>query len=69
MFGQPVFTEIVCTAAWHIWILRDIKTFRNKRPSFGAWYRGLIHDTMFLFHIIKCEYKHIILAGLLPFHR
>jgi hypothetical protein len=36
-FGKPFFMEVLITACWNIWLLRNGKIFRNERPTFGKW--------------------------------
>ena len=56
-FGQPFFTEVVFTAAWNIWITRNVKVFKNETPLFRRWRHNFIHDMTLLSHRIKCKYK------------
>jgi hypothetical protein len=62
-FGKPFFTEVVFTAAWNIWIVRNGKVFRNERPLFRTWRHNFIHDMTLLSHRIKCKYKDVYLAS------
>jgi hypothetical protein len=61
-FGQPFFSEVVFTAAWNIWTLRNAKKFRNERPTFAAWRRNFLHDITLLSNRIKCKYRAKLLA-------
>lgn len=63
-FGKPFFTEVVFTAAWNIWILRNGKVFRNEQPLFRTWRHNFIHDMTLLVHRIKYKYKDMYLAWL-----
>ena len=61
-FGHSFFTEVVFTAAWNIWILRNGKVFRNETPSFRVWRHNFIHDITLLSHRIKCKNKDSFLS-------
>lgn len=52
-FGHPFFLEVVFTAAWNIWILRNCQTFRAERASFGAWKCKFVHDISLLAHRVR----------------
>lgn len=56
-FGQPFFLEVVFTAAWNIWILRNGKIFKHENKSFRAWKRNFIHDITLLSHRFKASVK------------
>ena len=55
-FGQPFFMEVVITACWHIWKLRNERIFQNERPRFARWRSNFIHDLELLGHRIKRKY-------------
>ena len=61
-FAKPFFMEVVMTACWNIWILRNGKIFRQERPTFGRWKAKFIHDISLLQHRIKLKFKDGFLA-------
>ena len=61
-FTHPFFVEVMLTAAWNIWILRNGRTFRAKRATFSAWKCKFIHDISLLAHRVKDGTKPKLLA-------
>ena len=56
-FGKPFFMEVLITACWNIWTIRNGRIFRNERHSFGKWKAAFIHDlTLLRFRLKK---KHV----------
>lgn len=62
IFGHPFFLEVVFTAAWNIWILRNGRIFRQETPTFRAWKRNFIHDITLLSHRFKTSVRPLLLA-------
>ena len=60
-FNKPFFAEVVFTAWWNIWKVRNDRSFRNIKPSFRAWRYGFIHDLTLLSHRIKQKHKEALL--------
>ena len=56
-FNQPFFAEVVFTAWWNIWMIRNDKWFRHVRPSFAKWRVGFVHDLTLLSYRIKPRLK------------
>lgn len=52
-FGHPFFFEVLFSASWCIWIVRNGRTFRGIRPSFNSWRSMFIHDVSLLTHRVK----------------
>ena len=52
-FRHPFFFEVMLTAAWNIWILRNGRTFRGERATFAAWRSNFVHDLPLLTHRLK----------------
>ncbi|XP_037405530.1 uncharacterized protein LOC119268121 [Triticum dicoccoides] len=47
-FRHTFFFEVILTAAWNIWILRNGRTFRGERATFAAWRSNFVHDLTLL---------------------
>ena len=43
-FGRTGFMEVVLTACWNIWKVRNDKIFMFERPSFRVWKFRFLHD-------------------------
>ena len=56
-FNKPFFAEVVFTAWWNIWLVRNAKCFKHVRPSFAKWRVGFIHDITLLSYRIKPRFK------------
>ena len=56
-FAQPFFVEVVFTAWWNIWQVRNDKTFRHINPTFRRWRQGFVHDLYLLGYRIKPRFK------------
>jgi hypothetical protein len=56
-FGHPFFMEVLITACWNIWLIRNAKIFRQERPTFAKWKCKFVHDLTLLQHRIKAKYK------------
>jgi hypothetical protein len=56
-FRQPFFMEVLITACWNIWLIRNAKIFRRERSSFTKWKGQFIHDMTLLQYRIKAKYK------------
>ena len=61
-FEKNFFTEVVFTAGWNIWIIRNGKVFRNERQVLRSWRHNFIHNMTLLAHRIKCKYKDSLLG-------
>lgn len=61
-FQHPFFFEVMLTAAWNIWILRNGRTFRGERATFATWRCKFIHDISLLAHRLRDSTKHKLLA-------
>ncbi|XBI58820.1 hypothetical protein VPH35_039994 [Triticum aestivum] len=57
-FGHPFFYEVMLTAAWNIWILRNGRTFRGIGATFAAWRCNFVHDILLLSHRLKDSFRH-----------
>ena len=60
-FGKPFFMEVLITACWHIWKIRNDKIFNQERSSFAKWKRNFIHDITLLSHRLKRKYVHSLM--------
>ena len=56
-FAQPFFVEVVFTAWWNIWQIRNDKIFRHINPTFSRWRQGFVHDLYLLGYRIKPRLK------------
>jgi hypothetical protein len=56
-FGHPFFMEVVITACWHIWLIRNAKIFNHERPTFRRWKAGFTQDMYLLQHRIKKRHR------------
>ena len=56
-FQKPFFAEVVFTAWWNIWMVRNAKCFKLESPSFAKWKIGFIHDLTLLSYRIKPRFK------------
>ena len=56
-FAQPFFVEVVFTAWWNLWQLRNDKIFRHINPVFSRWRQGFVHDMSLLGYRIKPRFK------------
>jgi hypothetical protein len=61
-FGRPFFMEVLMTACWNIWILRNGKIFRNEKCSFTKWRSKFIQDITLLQYRTKAKHKDSLLA-------
>jgi len=67
-FGQSFFMEVMLTASWCIWIVRNGKTFRNERPSFHSWRRHFVHDITLLSHRLQGDPKNRLISWINSLH-
>src|SRR3954464_15674019 len=51
------FAEVVFTAWWNLWQLRNDKIFRHINPTFSRWRQGFVHDISLLGYRIKPRFK------------
>jgi hypothetical protein len=56
-FNKPFFMEVLMTACWNIWLIRNGKIFRNERPTFAKWKSKFVHDLTLLQYRIKEKNK------------
>ena len=56
-FNKPFFAEVVFTACWNIWLIRNAKVVTHIRPSFNHWRRTFVHDMSLLSFRIKPRFK------------
>jgi hypothetical protein len=63
-FGQLFFMEVVVTAIWNIWLLRNGKIFNQEKPTFARWKSKFVHDMYNLQYRIKAKLKDKLLAWL-----
>ena len=54
-FKHPFFFEVMLTAAWNIWILRNGRTFRGENATFAAWRCNFVHDLTLLAHRMRLD--------------
>lgn len=52
-FGYPFFFEVMLTAAWCIWTIRNGKIFRGERATFGVWRSKFVHDISLLSYRVR----------------
>ena len=57
-FGKAFFMEVLITACWHIWKIKNGKIFQHQRPSFARWRGNFIHDMTLLGHRINKKHLH-----------
>uniref|UniRef100_A0ACD5TXX0 Uncharacterized protein n=1 Tax=Avena sativa TaxID=4498 RepID=A0ACD5TXX0_AVESA len=55
-FPHPFFMEVMITASWNIWIIRNAFIFRNEKPTFRKWKCNFVHDSHLLKHRIKAKH-------------
>jgi hypothetical protein len=60
-FQKPFFMEVLITATWNIWLIRNGKNFRHERPSFCKWKSMFVHDMHLLQYRIKEKHKATLL--------
>ena len=56
-FKHPFFFEVMLTAAWNIWILRNGRTFRGENATFAAWRCNFVHDLTLLAHRMRVNIR------------
>ena len=56
-YKHPFFFEVMLTAAWNIWILRNGRTFRGENATFAAWKCNFVHDIALLAHRLKVDIR------------
>ena len=61
-FNKPFFMEVVITACYNIWLLRNGKISEGEKPSFARWKCKFIHDLTLLQCRIKVKHKDQLLA-------
>ena len=62
-FHNPFFAEVVFTACWNIWTIRNAKIFNQEQLKFRKWRSGFIHDISLLAHRIKVSFRDDLLNG------
>jgi hypothetical protein len=56
--------EVLITACWHIWLIRNAAVFNNERPLFRRWKAGFTNDIFLLQHRIKRKFRDSLLTWL-----
>jgi hypothetical protein len=56
-FGRHFFMEVMITACWNTWLVRNGKIFRNERPTFARWKGKFVHDITLLQYKIKEKHR------------
>jgi hypothetical protein len=60
-FHKPFFMEVLITACWNIWLIRNAKIFRGEKPTFARWKAKFVHDMLLLQHRIKDKHRQALL--------
>jgi hypothetical protein len=47
-FQQSFFMEVIITACWNIWLIRNGRIFRQENVSFARWKAKFVHDMFWL---------------------
>jgi hypothetical protein len=63
-FGLTFFMEVIITACWNIWLIRNAKIFNHERPTFRRWKAGFMQDMYLLEHRIKKKHRAALVAWL-----
>jgi len=61
-FSQKIFFEVMLTAAWNIWILRNGRIFRGEQARFATWRCNFVHDILLLSHRLNSSLRTQLLA-------
>ena len=61
-FRHTFFFEVMLTAAWNIWILRNGRTFRGEPATFARWKCNFVHDVTLLSHRLASTTRASLLA-------
>jgi hypothetical protein len=56
-FNKPFFMEVLITACWNIWLIRNGKKIRQEKPTFAKWRSKFIHDISLLQYRIKAKHR------------
>jgi hypothetical protein len=59
-FGLPFFMEVLITACWNIWLIRNAKVFRQEQ-EIARWKSQFVHDMTLLQYRIKAKHKDSLL--------
>jgi hypothetical protein len=60
-FGLPFFMEVLITACWNIWLIRNAKVFRQEQETFARWKGQFVHDMTLLQYRINAKHKDSLL--------
>jgi hypothetical protein len=56
--------EVLITACWHIWLIRNAAIFNNERPLFRRWKAGFTNDVSLLQYRVKKKFRDSLLSWL-----